>query len=65
MNMSSVQVENRVKKKLSSYAAKLQAESRRKVSLSEAIDRLLDMQLREDDIVNKKKLASLFGILKG
>ena len=65
--MSTVQVEDRVKKKLFSYAAKLQAESGRKVSLSEAIDRLIDLQSSGDNNydLDKKKLLSLFGILRG
>lgn len=62
--MSTVQVEDKVKKKLFSYAAKLQAESGRKVSLSEAIDRLLEMHSHQEDIVDKRKLLSLFGILQ-
>lgn len=63
--MSTVQVEDRVKKKLFSYAAKLQAESGRKVSLSEAIDRLLEMKSHEEYTVDKTKLLSLFGVLRG
>lgn len=62
--MSTVQVEERVKKKLFSYAAKLQVESGRKVSLSEAIDRLLDTRAQQDPI-DKNRILSLFGILQG
>jgi len=67
--MSTVQVEDRVKKKLFSFAAKLQAESGRKVSLSEAIDRLIDLQQGSGDNknydVDNSKLLSLFGIIRG
>jgi hypothetical protein len=66
--MSTVQVEESVKRKLFSYAAKLQAQSGRKVSLSEAIDRLLQKQQSledAEDMVDKAKILSLFGILRG
>ncbi len=59
--MSVVQVDKKVKKRLFTYAAKLQGEAGRKVSLSEAIDRLLDSQL--SDQADRQKLLSLFGVL--
>lgn len=64
--MSTVQVEDRVKKKLFRYAAMLQAKSGRNVSLSEAIDNLLETYSRQEETtVDKTKLLSLFGVLKG
>ena len=63
--MSTIQVEESVKKRLFSYAAKLQAESGRKVSLSEAIDKLLQLQQTHGDDVDKEKLLALFGVLRG
>ena len=61
--LSTVQVDEETKKKLFSYAAKLQEKSGRKVSLSEAINNLLDSQ--ESDRLDKSKVLSLYGILKG
>ena len=61
--MSMVQVDKKVKKRLFTYAAKLQQEAGRKVSLSEAIDKLLDSELEEK--TDKQKLLSLFGVLRG
>lgn len=62
--MSTVQVEDRVKKKLFSIAAKLQAESGRKLSLSEAIDGILEMHSHQENMIDKRKVLSLFGILQ-
>ena len=61
--MSMVQVDKKVKKRLLRYAAKLQQEAGRKVSLSEAIDKLLDSSLEGHE--DKQKLLSLFGVLRG
>lgn len=58
-----VQVDKKVKKRLFTYAAKLQQEAGRKVSLSEAINKLLDSELEEK--TDKQKLLSLFGVLRG
>ena len=60
--MSTVQVDEKVKKRLFIYAAKLQEQSGRKVSLSEAIRRLLESQ--EAAPFDKTKILSLFGILR-
>ncbi len=60
--MSTVQVDKHIKKRLFSYAAKLQEKSGRKVSLSEAIGKLLDSQ--EIEQTDRSKILSLYGILK-
>ncbi len=60
--MSTVQVDKHIKKRLFSYAAKLQEKSGRKVSLSEAIGKLLDSQQIEQ--TDRSKILSLYGILK-
>lgn len=64
--MSTVQVDEEVKKKLFSYAARLQEKSGRKVSLSDAIDTLLDSQ-NEGFPPNsgKERMLSMYGILEG
>lgn len=63
LNMSTIQVDEKVKKMLFTFAAELQQKAGRKVSLSEAIGHLLEtyQKSRRD----KEKILSLFRCLGG
>jgi len=58
--MSTVQVDEEVKKKLFEIAAKLQAKLGRKISLNEALKMTLENLSNEER--NKSELFSLFGM---
>ena len=63
---SKIQIDESVKKKLFSYAARLQEKSGKRVSLSDAIDSLLNSQQEKVRTgTDKERILSLFGILKG
>jgi len=59
--MSTIQVEDEVKRKLFSIAAELQLKRGKKTSLSEAIKHLIDVYLSQERDV--PRMLSLFGCL--
>jgi hypothetical protein len=61
--MGTMQIDEKVKKMLFTFAAELQQRSGRRVSLSEAIKQLLEIYRKNQR--NKEKVLSLFGCLRG
>ncbi|MBS7629126.1 hypothetical protein KEJ23_04025 [Candidatus Bathyarchaeota archaeon] len=61
--MSTIQVDENVKKMLFTFAAELQQKAGRRISLSEAIGHLLETYQKSQR--DKGKILSLFGCLRG
>ncbi|MGQ9469449.1 MAG: hypothetical protein ACUVTD_06450 [Nitrososphaerales archaeon] len=61
--MGTIQIDERVKRMLFTFAAELQQRSGRRVSLSEAIKQLLDIYHKSQR--DKEKMLSLFACLGG